>query len=158
MTAPQVHQLPPAVTAGLRGKLRLAVVSAALLAVLFAAGAAAGLLIAPHVAGLGILLAAAYLTGLLLALGVWSAARRGRRAVGPEGIGLADGRRARSVAHRYTRLSRIAAALTAVAAIVLAFTLGDVSLLFIGVLSAFPLLSLASVAHGVTHRLARNLP
>jgi hypothetical protein len=157
MTTPPVQPLPAGGTA-LRRTLGLAAVSAALIGLLFLAGAVVGVLLARKYAALGILLAVAYLAGLVLAIGVWSTARAARRAVSLDGLRISAARRARAAAYRYTRLCRIAAASVAVLAIVFAFQQGDASWVFLGVLCAAPLISLASVAQGVTRRLARHLP
>jgi hypothetical protein len=157
MTTPPVQPLPAGGTV-LRRKLGLAAVSAGLLAVLFVAGTVIGVLIARSTAALGTLLAVAYLAGLVLAIGVWTTARAARHAIAPDGIHVTPARHARAAANRYTRLSRIAATLVAVLAIIFAFQQGDISWAFIGLLCAAPLISLATVARGVARRLARHLP
>jgi len=158
MTTPPVQPLPPTGGGILRRKLGLAAVSSGLAAVLFLAGTVVGVLFARGGAGIGMLLAVAYFAGLILASGVWSTARAATHAVGPDGIDVAAGRSARAAARRYTRLCRMAAALVMVLAIVFTFQQDDVSYLFIGVLCAAPLISVAALARGVTRRLARHLP
>jgi len=158
VTAPLRHSLPANVCTGLRRKLGLAAISSVAFVLLFTVGAVVGVVIIHSVGSLGVLLAIAYFAGVVLSLGVLSAARRGQRAVAPDGIAVSAGRRAQSAANSYTRLSRTAAALALVAGIVVALSRGDVSLVFMGVLCALPLLSLASVARGVARRLRPNLP
>jgi hypothetical protein len=158
VTAPLPHSLPAGVSADLRRRLGRDVASSAALVLLFAGGAAAAVLIARHLWSLGLLLAVAYLAGAALACGVLLAALRGQHAIVAGGIAIAAGRRAQAMARSYRRLSRIAAALTAAAAVVDALLQGDVGLVFVGVLCVLPLLSLASVARGVDRHLASHLP
>jgi hypothetical protein len=158
MTITQPHSLPAGAGARLRRHLTLAIVASSVLALLFAAGAIAGLLIARRLWWVGSLLTIAYLAGAVIALGVLSAAYRGRRAIVADNISLTAGRRARTAARTQVRLSRTAATLTAVAAIAVAFVQGDASQALLGILCALPLLSLASVARSVNRRLTRLLP
>jgi hypothetical protein len=158
MTDPQPHSLPAGAGARLRRRLGLAVFSSAVMTLLFASGTVMGVLIGRRLWSVGLVLTIAYLAGTVMSVGVLSAAHRGRRAVVADNISVAVGRRSRATARNQARLSRTAAALTVAVSVAVAFIMGDASKLFLGVICALPLLSLASLARGVDRRLARLLP